>query len=280
MIRKFECKNCQNRFEADDAGQVLCPKCNSDNVEYAQFHIPSKVWKIAGGILLLLIIGVIVSQIKWCDGSGPKTDGSIAEKDSTECVQDSTYLNETGLSLPPVINVGELTFEEKGYQFEVTVENPPSLKFYYAIVDPYNSKKIIAKSDDGKFKDVPCSEADGGMFDISLMDASADTLICSIQKPGFIKQKAVTKKMTAEELQSKINNRDATLMGVGENDYLSPEYTLKLNGLSSDAVNIPSTLGEVFDKLDNEIWESVKVTSLEYDDMNRINKIVLSVKDN
>ena len=83
-----------------------------------------------------------------------------------------------------------------------------------------------------------------------------------------------------QELQSKINNRDATLMGIGENDYLSPEYTLKLNGLSSDAVNIPSTLGEVFDKLDNEIWESVKVTSLEYDDMNRINKIVLSVKDN
>ena len=277
MIRKFECKNCQNRFEADDAGQVLCPKCNSDNVEYDHFHIPSKVWKIVGSILLILIFGIIASKIDGCKSPDQTEEFSIG-KDSTECVQDSTYLNETGLSLPPVINVGELTFEENGYKFEVTVENQPSSRFYYAIVDPYNSKKIVAKSDDGKFENVPFSEADGGMYDISLYDASADTVICNIQKPGFIKQKAVTKKMTAEELQSKINNRDASLMGVGENDYLSPEYTLKLNGLSSDAVNIPTTLGEVFDKLDNEIWESVKVSSLEYDDMNRINMIVLSVK--
>ena len=278
MIRKFECKNCQNRFEADDAGQVLCPKCNSDNVEYDHVHIPSKVWKIVGGILLLLIIGIIISKIDGCKSPNQTEEFSV-EKDSTECVQDSTYINETGLSLPPVINVGELLFEENGYTFEVKVDNPPSFRFYYAIVDPYNSKKIVAKNDNGKFKEVPCSEADGGMYDISLFDASTDTLICSIQKPGFIKQKSVSKKMTSEELQTKINNRDASLMGVGENDYLSPEYVLKLNGLSSDAVNIPSTLGEVFDKLDNEIWESVKVKSLEYDDMNRINKIVLSVKE-
>lgn len=277
MIRKFECKNCQNRFEADDEGQVVCPKCNSDNVEYAHFHIPSMIWKIAGGIILLLIIGVIAANIDW--KSPQQTVESTNEKDSTEIIIDDTYRIETGLSLPPEIIVGELTFEEKGYTFEVKVENPPSLKFYYAIVDPYNSKKIVAKSDDGKFKDVPCSEADGGMYDISLIDASADTIICNIQKPGFIKQKAVTKKMTVDDLQSKINSRDASLMGVGENDYLSPEYTLKLNGLSSDAVNIPSTLGEVFDKLDNEIWESVKVKSLEYDDMNRIKKIELSVKE-
>lgn len=278
MIRKFECKNCQNRFEADDSGQVVCPNCNSDNVEYAHFHIPSKVWKIAGGILFLLVIGIILLKMDGCK-SPNQTEESVVIKDSTECAQDSTYLNETGVSLPPMINVGELTFEENGYKFEVMVENPPSLKFYFAIVDPYNSKQIVAKSDDGKFKNVPCSEADGGMYDISLYDASADTVICNIQKPGFIKQKAVTKKMTAEELQSKINNRDASLMGVGENDYLSPEYTLKLHGLSSDAVNIPTTLGEVFDKLDNEIWESVKVSSLEYDDMNRINMIVLTVKE-
>lgn len=278
MIRKFECKNCQNLFEADDAGQVICPNCNSDNVEYAHFHIPGKVWKIAGGIILLLIIGIIISKINSCKSPHP-TEESIEKIDSAGYVQDTTYIKETGLSLPPVINVSELSFEEKGYKFEVTVENPPSAKFYYAIVDPYNNKKIIAKSDNGKFNDVPCSEADGGMYDISLFDASADTMICSILKPGFIKQKAVSKKMTAEELQSKINNRDASLMGLGENDYLSPDYTLKLNGLSSDAVNIPSTLGEVFDKLDNEIWESVKVNTLEYDDLNRISKIVLSVKE-
>ena len=49
--------------------------------------------------------------------------------------------------------------------------------------------------------------------------------------------------------------------------------------LPKDAVNVPSTLGEVFDKLDNEIWESVKVNALEYDEMNRIVKISMSIKE-
>ncbi len=85
--------------------------------------------------------------------------------------------------------------------------------------------------------------------------------------------------MTVAELQARIEKRDETLMGVGENDYLNPGYKLKFVGLPSDAVNVPSTLGEVFDKLDNEIWSSVKVNSLDYDDMNRISMIKLSIKE-
>ena len=172
-----------------------------------------------------------------------------------------------------------MTFEDNGYSFEVSIENPPAVKCYVAVLDAYNVKKIITKSNNGKFKDVPFSEADGGCYNIALFDASADTLICSIEKPGFIRQKAVSKRMTVAELQSRIDKRDESLMGVGENDYLNPEYKLKFIGLPGDAVNVPSTLGEVFDKLDNEIWSSVKVKSLDYDDMNRISMINLSIKE-
>lgn len=279
MIRKFECKDCKHRFEADDAGQVLCPKCNSDNVEYAHFHLPPVVWKVGGIILLAAILAIVATKTIRTICPGPQKDEPIAERDSLDHARDTTYVNETGLMLPPVINIGELVFEEDGYTFEVTVENAPALKFYYAILDSYNHKKVIAKSNDGKFKGVPFSAADGGCYDVALMDVSADTLICCIDKTGFIKQKAVTKKMPVSELQSLIDSRDVSLMGVGENDYLNPDYKLKFSGLPSDAVNVPTTLGEVFDKLENEIWSSVKVSSLEYDDMNRISAIQLTIKE-
>lgn len=278
MIRSFECKNCKTRFEAEDNNQVLCPNCHSDNVEYAHFQIPAKAWKIAGGVLALILLVFVLFQFDWNTSTNPE-DSLSDEADTLAYQRDSTYLKETGLSLPPVINVSELTFEDNGYSFEVSIENPPAVKCYVAVLDAYNAKKIITKSNNGKFKDVPFSEADGGCYNIALFDASADTLICSIEKPGFIRQKAVSKRMTVAELQSRIDKRDESLMGVGENDYLNPDYKLKFVGLPSDAVNVPSTLGEVFDKLDNEIWSSVKINSLDYDDMNRISMIKLSIKE-
>lgn len=278
MIRKFECKNCKSRFEAEDSQQVTCPNCQSDNVEYAHFKLSAKVWKIAGAIVAVLLVIVLVLQFDWNSVSSQE-DALLNEEDSLTYQRDSTYINETGLSIPPIINVSDLVFEEDGYSFEVSVENPPSIKFYVAILNAHNTKKVVAKSNNGKFQKVPFSEADGGNYNIALLDASNDTLICSIEKPGFIRQKAVSKKMTISELQARINKRDYSLMGVGENDYLNPEYKLKFVGLPNDAVNIPSTLGEVFDKLDNEIWSSVKVNSLDYDDMNRISMISLSVKE-
>ena len=280
MVRKFECKQCKARFEADDAKQVLCPKCGSDNVEYAHFHIPANAWKALCVVLAVLIIIGVAMNLDWGNRVTPG-DTNIVKKDSDSLriVEDSTYIDETGLSLPPEINVGELIFEGKGYKCNVTVKNPPKVKYYYAIVDPYNNKRVVAKSENGVFADVPYSNADGGTYDVYLFDASADTIICRTEKPGFIKQQAVAKKMTTAELQSRIDSRDDSLMGVGENDYLNPDYELKLIGLSGDAVNVPSTLGEVFEKLEYGNWESVKVNSLEYDDMNRISKIVLSVKE-
>lgn len=281
MIRKFECKNCKKHFESDDAGQqVQCPYCGSDNVEYVSFYIPSIIWKIVCAIAILLILGCIIFKIDWnvnvCQNSVFIQD---EERDTIDIVRDSTYRIETGNTPPTVICVEDLRYENDGYTFDVKIENPPLVRFYIAVLHPFDNQKVIAKADDGKFKQVPNSDADGGVFDIALIDMSTDTIICKIDKPGFIRQKAVSNKMTVSELQTRIDNRDNSLMGIGENDYLSPNYKIKFVRIPNDAVNVPSTLGEIFDKLENEIWLSVKVNSLEYDDMNRISKIVLSVSE-
>lgn len=281
MIKKFECKNCKTRFEADDANIVTCPYCQSDNVEYATFHVPSKVWKIVG--VFVLFIGVIggLFLVDWSNlFKSTRKEQSTDSIDSISVVTDSVYLAETGLELPPEIEIGELAFDGDGYSFATNVKNLEITNIYYAVLDPYNEKNVVAKSDDGKFKNVPYSKADGSIYTIAVFDAKNDTILC--KKPevtGFIKQKSVSTKMSVAELQAKIDKRDQSLMGVGENDYLSPDYTLTFVGLPKDAPNKPKNLYDVFEKLDMETWVSVTVSSLDYDDMNRISGITLKVKE-
>lgn len=193
---------------------------------------------------------------------------------------DSIYMAETGLELPPEIEITELNFEGEGYSFDLKAKYLKTSNIYFAVLDPYNDKKVIAQSEDGHFKDVPYSKADGSIYTIAVFDAKADTILCRKDEvTGFIKQKSVSKKMTVAELQAKIDKRDQSLMGVGENDYLAPDYTLTFVGLPKDAPNKPDNLYEVFEKLDMETWVSVTVSSLEYDDMNRISGITLKVKE-
>lgn len=271
MQRIFECADCKTRFEADDKGGVICPHCNSDNVDYAKSSISSKVRIAVAVFAVLSALAILALNIEW----GTKS------KD-TEVIEDILVSDTAGvvvvpgLDVPPTLEVGDLTFENEGYSFTVVIKNRPAIKTYLAVINPINNQ-TISKSDDGTFKDVPSSEVDGAFYTIALMDAEKDSVLTSMEKPGFIRQAKPTRKMSSQELQEKIDSRDESLMGLGENDYLSPDLTLKFEGLPSDAVNVPTILSEVFEKLDMEIWSSVSVSKLDYDEMNRIKTITLRV---
>lgn len=281
MIRKFECKACKTRFEADDSNAVVCPHCQSDNVEYAQFRISSKMWKICGGFVVFAGLVCVAFLVDW-RGLFPQNEDTL----TTDLINiqdeknDSIYMAETGSGLPPEIERTELNFEGEGYSFDMMVKYLKTSNIYFAVLDPYNDKKIIAKSNDGHFTNVPYSKADGSIYTLAVYDAAMDTILCKMEQvTGFIKQKSVSKKMTVSELQAKIDKRDPSLIGVGENDYLAPNYTLTFVGLPKDAPNKPENLYDVFEKLDMETWVSVTVSSLDYDDMNRISGITLKVKE-
>ena len=269
MLRKFECKECKTRFEADDAHSVVCPHCQSDNVDYAHFHISAKVWKIIAGCVLggLIVWGIVSPPPFICpppDGPGPDT------LDTT--IIDSIYIGF------PILNIGEPVENEGYYTVDVVVENPGVAKIYYAILDPYNNSHIIAKADKGHFTKIPSSKADGGVYDIAVFDAKEDTIICKKDKPGFIPiVSPPSDRMSKEDLQDSIDARALSLMGKGENNYLASDYTLKFVGLPKDAVSVPTILAEVFEKLDFS-WISVKVVDLKYGKDNRISEITLKVE--
>jgi hypothetical protein len=275
MKRKFECKNCGKLFEADDSTMVVCPHCQSDNVDIARARIPVKVWIAVAGVIAVVFLTYLLFKN---GGEEQENVNEVLIIDEPIIGGGDTIKVNAELVIPPTIEVGDLSLDGNGYTFKVGVKNPPAQKVFIAIFHPYDSLKQIARSEDGQFKGVPYSDADGAFYNIALVDAATDTVICSIPKTGFIKQVAVATKMTAAELQQKIESRDESLMGIGENDYLAPDYKLTFTGLPSDAVNIPTILSDVFEKLDMETWATVTVTNLWYDDKNRISSITLDVK--
>jgi len=279
MKRKFECWNCKSHFEADDSEWVECPHCHSDNVEYASYHMPSWVKWTVPAVIIVAATGFGISRIDW---NSRNVHDDIDTNDSLAVqayVRDTLFTSETGLDIPASIIVGELVFDEDGYSFEAGVKNPPSGEFHFVLLEAFEDK-VVAKSEDGKFSAIPFSKAEGGSYRIQIRAEGSDSICATSDVPGFIKQMKVSKKMSIAELQAKISKRDESLLGIGENAYLAPDCQLKFTGLARDAINIPQVLSEVFEKLNNETWASAKVVSLEYDDMNRISQITMSVVTN
>lgn len=269
MIKKFNCKNCNKSFDTDNQDSVICPYCHSDNVEPVSNHIPAIVWKfLISAIVVMLACCVILIFPSRC--------GSTMELAPNEV--DS--INFSDIEEPPTVIVEQPVFNDNG-KYSVDVRGdylPHGIKFYYVMLSHFEHK-VLQKCEDGHFKNIPYCEEDGHSYDFAIMDAKADTLLCTpMPVTGFIRQVCVSEKMTVNALQSLIDKRDPSLNGAGENDYLSPNYTIKFKGLPSDAVNVPSILAEVTEKLDMDAWQQVTVTNLEYDDMNRISVIFLNVK--
>ena len=269
MIRKFKCINCNKQFDADEQGAVVCPYCHSDNVEPDSSRLLS--W---GRVTIFTVVVCALCIGGWwlfkaCNGPSPILNGSV-----------DNPTHEYTDTVPTSVEVSEPVFDGKNYSVNVEVKSPPAgVKFYYVRMNHFGEKKILQKCDDGHFKNIPYCEEDGSCYDFAIMDTESDTLLCTpMTVTGFIRQVSVSEKMTVQALQTLIDKRDPSLNGAGENDYLSPTYTLKFKGLPSNAVNVPSILAEVTEKLDMDAWQQVTVTNLEYDDMNRISVIYLNVK--
>lgn len=264
MIRKFECKTCEKQFDADDQGSVICPYCQSDNVEPSGFHLPS--WMMRLG---LVVVACVLGFVIWW----------LFAKQSKPSEETVNSLEESIFELPTV-EANELHFDGKNYSIDIIVKNlPKNKKCYFVCLNHFGDKEVLQKSKDGHFSDIPYCEDDGSCYDFAIMDADADTLLCTpVPVTGFIRQVSVSNKMTEQELQALIDRRDPSLNGAGENDYLAPDYMLTFKGLPSDAVNIPTILAEVTEKLDMEVWQRVTVTALDYDEMNRIKVITLKIE--
>ena len=277
--KKFECRQCHHRFEADDKGVVVCPKCQSDNVDYAHFHIPAKVWKWGIAALVVVVAGCLLSQVRMCDGSG---SANVEEGDSLIVAGDSdtiaiAAIEVKDLPVPPHVDIkgGKPAFKDDGYAFSVTIKHAPQEQFYVAVLDCDDHRKVIAKADDDlTFTGVPAS--DNAQYDIGVFDAATDALLGYSTRSGFIRQEKVASKMSIAELQKLIDSDDPSLKGRGANAQISPDCELRCTGLSDG--DAAESLTDVLRKLKFEEWSAVVVTDLKYDDKNRVSVITIKVE--
>lgn len=284
-LRKFECWQCHRRFEADDSSWVECPYCHSDNVDYAHFHLPKGLWKWGAGIAACAGLAYGLLSIDWGQFRESPEPQAVEEEqvDTARTIvekTDTVVEKELGLKVSPTINIdGTPTFEDGSYTFTVSVKNAPAEgSFYVVALDHFDHKKVVARSDDGHFKNLPPSKADGGQYDFAVCSVNGDSLLCDpIPRAGFIPQQAVAQRMSKEKLQQLIDSYDDSLGGAGENSYIAPDCKLEFKGLPADAVGVPTNLWGVADKVDTGIWH-VTVTHVDYDDMNRISKVVITVE--
>jgi len=284
MKRNFECWECHKTFDADDKVWVECPHCHSDNVEYWAINY-SKYIKILGGVIFLGAVGmgIYTAADNYKAQEGPSgNDVKVVEIKTID-----TSVQDTGLivlppmegQLPILSLKGAPEFTGTGYNFSVNIEYAPEEGYKYVILDAFEDN-VIAESKDGKFSNIPYSTAEGGSYRIMVVSEDG-TRNLNEPKPivGFIKQ-VVTTKMSAQELQQLLDFGDDSILGVGENEHIAPNYKIEYSNLPKDVMNIPKTLGELYaDKIMTSQWE-VKITSVQYDDMNRISVIKCQVTDN
>lgn len=267
MIRKFECKNCKNQFDADDQHLVVCPRCNSDNVEPYSRRVSATVWKIGLGTIALFAASCFVLLC---------TDILKQPANIPNPVNPDSPVSQD----PATVSVSEPVFNDDGtYSVDVEAINlPRGTKSIYVMLSHFE-KKELQRSKDGHFTGIPFCEDDGHSYDFAVVDTKTDSMLCvPVEQTGFIKQSAVKKdeRLTGEQLQHLIDTRDASLNGVGESEYLAPDYKLAFTGLSPDEKE-PQSWSELFDILDFKIWSGVTVDKISYDDKNRVNAVTLKI---
>lgn len=285
MIRKFECKECGNRFSSDDKGQVICPTCGSDNVDYATVHVPYKY------ISLILCVSLCVAFLFWADFNSlfpdkidinpidtptVKADTTNATDETSQAELD-TELQGLNITIPPTIKgVEKIKIDDDGnYSFIVKTGHAPEKGYCVQILD-VKTNEVIAKSDNGEFKNIPYSKNNGRYYAWIVNASTNESLSEKTEITGFVKVESISKKLSIAELQDLIDRQDSSLKG-HDNEYLSPVCKIKYTNLSKDSY-APVDFGEVYEMFQYNTWEAVEVTSVEYDKNNHITSVTLKVK--
>lgn len=291
MIRKFKCKSCNRVYEADELSPN-CVYCGSDNV--TPYKPMSPAIKIAAVSVAGLIVGFACmkaislvlnlknkseSVIATNEQSIPSSSGGANLPSATAPKEDSNVGNgealmEISSGKPVIAYVKDPVYSNGTYSFEVTASADSGDDLVYNL---YASGKVepVAYSSNGKFKGVPPTEDDMGVYTLEVKNSRTGE---STSKPisGFVKQveKVVAvKKLSAGDLQNMFNSG---VVPSSAKPCFAHGYKIVCSGLADDE-SAPDRYEEILNRLIAS-WSSVVVTSLSYNDKNQITSIHIKVE--
>ena len=268
MVRKFECEECKNTFDADDNELVKCPRCHSDNVDYYKYHLPRWLpWLVVCGVIATILFLIWHFNPSPVPPPKPKQDVAI-DRDSAEQKKvqqsDNTYINEGG-TIAPSLSIADKDYnaDDATYKCRVAVSYPPQQP--YKVVVRTKDGQLVAESEDGKIDKLPYSK-DDGTYVFSLVDKSTGSLLCEEREfPDFPKLDVVQNPWNESDLQ-RVLNSDELL--VDNPNIAIPHKVIVVNKPKGDT-SPTNSLRDV-QQLLKDCHLTAKVEKVEHDNMKKI----------
>lgn len=166
--------------------------------------------------------------------------------------------------------------ETDSYSLTVNADNvPKDVVLEYYIRDAFDENKVIATSKDGKFSGIKASTTDGNTYMVGVKQDGRKMKVAERNVAGFVPVVKVAndKKMTVADIQKLIESESTSLYS---DPNFSPNLSFKVTNLASGD-SCPKDFSELLSKLKMEIWKSVSVSTIDFDENNRVNTITLKV---
>lgn len=166
--------------------------------------------------------------------------------------------------------------ETDSYSLAVNADNVPNgVILEYYIRDAFDENKVIATSKDGKFSGIKASTTDGNTYMVGVKQDGRRMMVAERNVAGFVPVVTVAKdkKMTMADIQKLIESESTSLYS---DPNFSPNLSFKVTNLASGD-SCPKDFSELLSKLKMEIWKSVSVSAIDFDENNRVNSITLKV---
>ena len=278
---QFKCKTCGHKFEAQEGEYVICPKCKSDNVGPFK-PSPMKVVLPFLGVLIIAVGTFFVIQVVKKGKSEAPAQEMAAQQETVTTVTEKNADTRSEVKAEPAkvepitLAVSDPSAPKKGkYSILAVAQNVPAgVKVKYQLMDSH-IKTVKMESEDGKFQSVPASKEPQGLYGLAVVNAATGEILHSTVIQGYIKEQAVVKKMSKDELQSMINAQNPDLLTI--HPKLSKTVALNFDNLKEDERK-PVSFDAVFEKFIMEEWKSVKVTSVTYEKSGKINSVSMHIE--
>lgn len=288
MEKQFKCQACGHVFTADTNKYVTCPNCESDNV--AIDNGSKKIIPIVGGIVggLVVLAGVFfgVKYLKDHSSSAeteydtpapaPVVENTTTEetevpKEIIENLPASVSINNT----QPVYNASTGKYS---IQLNVTVEK---IEGYTVKIDAlsYENGSLVESSADGKFTKLPpaTSAANPDGFYVFRVEVHKDGKVAKTEEkliPGFRKVESNIKKITALEVQNLINS-GITAADLQKNKGFASSVSVSCTNPKDGYA--PNNFSKLLKDLHMGTITAVQVSNVNYNSMNQINNITVTV---
>lgn len=163
------------------------------------------------------------------------------------------------------------------YSFLVEAATATGDGIRYELLD--KKDKVVSSNQDGFFMDIaPVQDGIYYLRAVNLRDPAVTTapqkvsgFDVKVTKVALVSKSDLTRKFNSGSYSSSFT-RD------WERTYMAPGCAIHFTGIQSGEQRTPKTLGDICSRISMGTWSSVEVTSLSYDEANRITSMTVAVK--